>query len=264
MDEKYKGYCLKCEKRERCKTPCDTVKKLLWEDNRIMERQSGNGDIHFYSKSQEVPFSELEDYQIEHFTEDDIVPWSSEDLRLTQCKVFVERFFNKVPCKDLAEKFNVKENTIVCMYQQAVKQLEKVIEILDSRKSGIKAVTASKFTDEQKYFLLACIFGFTKIEVAEMFNRDPGRVAQKINRLEQEYGNLFEGKKVKEEKPIEDPPIKEKLTRPDVVNLVDKYVDQGLSQGQAFKRIANRFSEVVNRPVNYKGIASRYYKAMAA
>jgi len=63
----------------------------------------------------------------------------------------VERFFNKVPCKELAERFGVKENTIICIYKQAVEQLEKMIRAMDARREGLKATKSYHFTDDQKF-----------------------------------------------------------------------------------------------------------------
>jgi len=186
--------CDTCAKREECKKPCQEVVKLLWADNRIMERHYIDRIV-CYPRNGEVHFTELEERQIEDFSTDDVIPWSSEDLRLRKTTVFVERFFNKVPCKVLADKFGVKENTIVCMYKQAVEQIEKLIEVLDSRREGIKAMKPDIFSDDQKYFLLCCIFGFSQAEVARMFGKDKDMVNKKVKRLRDKYEELFESKK---------------------------------------------------------------------
>src|SRR5690606_1365883 len=102
----------------------------LWKDNRVMEKKAYNRIV-TYPKKNEVRFSEISQEQIDNFTTSDVVPWASGDLRLRKTIVFVERFFNKTPCKVLADRFGVKENTIVCMYQQAVEQLEKIVEKMD-------------------------------------------------------------------------------------------------------------------------------------
>lgn len=250
--------CNNCEKRDKCVTPCKPVNDILWKDNRVMERQ-GERTIICYPQNKEIHFSEVKDYKIDHLSEG--IPWSSGDLKLRKTAVFIERFFNQVPCKVLAEKFGVKENTIVCMYGQAVESLEKIIEALDARREGIKATKGDKFTDDQKFFLLTNVFGFSGVEVGEMFNMDHKRVSMKVKRMADKYEKLFSSKAPKEETPIDDPAIKGKLTRPDVVKFVDGYIEQGFSHRQAFKRIAERYAEVVGRPVNFRGIESRYYKA---
>jgi len=253
--------CATCKKRNECKNPCKAVNAILWKDNRVMERHFRDVIV-CYPQGKEVHFSELKDHQLEDFSSNDVILWSSGDVRLRKTTVFIERFFNKVPCKELAERFGVKENTIVCMYAQAVESVEKIIEVLDSRREGLKATKSSRFTDDQKFFLLASVFGFSQAEVARMFNRDRNMVNQKVKRMSERYGALFSGQVPKEEKPIDDPPIKDKLSRADIVNMVDSYTEQGLSHRQAFKRIAERQAEFVGRPVSIRGIESRYYKTM--
>ena len=207
---------------------------------------------------QEVHFCELTDKQLDEMSDDDIVPWSSGDARLTKTAVFIERFFNRRPCKELAERFGVKENTIVCMFRDAVDSVENIIEALDSRREGVKAVKSDKFTEDQKIFMLSCVFGFTQEEVARMFNCDRRVINRRVKRMSDRYQALFAERK---ESPIEDPPITEKLTRADVVALVDAYTEQGLSHRAAYKRVADRQGERLGRPVKVRAIESRYRKA---
>lgn len=257
------GLCKDCERREWCKTPCAKVNDLLWKDNRVMERHYEDMIV-CYPQNKEVHFSELKPHQLDNFSTDDVVPWKTDDLRLRKSTVFVERFFNKVPCKELAERFNIKENTIVCMYKQAVDQIKKVVKAMDSRREGLKAVRPDKFNDDQKFFLLVSVFGFSQAEVARMFKRDKNMLNKKVKRLSEKYEAAFSGFEIKDEIPIDDPPMPDKLTRPHVVNLVEKYTEQGLTHKEAFKRIAERYQDIVGRPVNFRGIESKYYKAMAA
>jgi len=155
-----------------------------------MEKKAYNRIV-TYPKKNEVRFSEISQEQIDNFTTSDVVPWASGDLRLRKTIVFVERFFNKTPCKVLADRFGVKENTIVCMYQQAVEQLEKIVEKMDSRKEGIKAMKADKFNEDQKYFLLVAVFGFSQAEVARMFRRNKDTVNKKVKRMSDRYEAVF-------------------------------------------------------------------------
>lgn len=187
-----KNGCGTCSERDQCKRPCDAVNSILWADNRVMERHFGNTVV-CYPKNQEVHFSELEDRQIEKFSTDDVFPWSSGDFRLRKTTVFVERFFNKVPCRVLAERFGVKENTIVSIYKQALEQLERIIGALDARKEGVKAMKPERFTEDQKFFLLCCVFGFSQAEVARMFRKNRNRVNLKVKRMADRYEGLFSG-----------------------------------------------------------------------
>jgi hypothetical protein len=83
----------------------------------------------------------------------------------------------------------------------------------------------------------------------------------KVKRMSDKYEAAFS---TKVETSIDDPPMKGKLTRADISTIVENYVDQGLSHRQAFKRIAERYAEVVGRPIKMRAVESRYYKAMAA
>jgi len=259
--------CNICNQRGECKTPCKAVNAVLWKDNRIMERRYED-HIVCYPQRKETHFSELKENQIDDFSNDDVIPWSSGDVRLRQTTVFIERFFNHVPCKELADRFGVKENTIISMYKNAVERLESIINALDSRREGVKAVKAGRFTEDQKFFLLVSVFGFSGAEVSRMFNKDNHMVNQKVKHLADKYEALFSGKDIptveKEEIPIDDPPISGKLTRADLISIIDCYTEQGLSHRQAFKRIADRQGEVIGRIVKMRSIESRYYKAMAA
>lgn len=252
--------CEHCEKRDHCKTPCKAVKKILWEDNRVMERHFKD-HIVCYPQNREVHFSELQEHQREHLSDDDVVPWSSGDLRLRKSRVFVERFFNKVPCKELAEMFGVKENTIVCMYAQAEKQVQRIIEALDARREGLKATKGDKFSEDQKFFLLVSVFGFSGAEVARMFNKDRNRVNMIVKRMADKYQAFFAGETDTEGLPVDDPPMPGKLSRGDLVKMVEAYTEQGFSHRQAFQRIAQRQTETVGRPVKTRAVQSRYYKA---
>lgn len=252
--------CESCEKRNDCKAPCKPVKAILWAGNRVMERHFDD-IIVCYPQGREVHFSEIENFNIEQISSADVVPWSSGDCRLRKTAVFIERFFNRTPYKDLADVFGVPENTVITMYKQALEHVERIIEALDARREGLKATKGDKFTDDQKYFLLASVFGFNGSEIARMFNKDRTSINMKIKRMADKYAAIFSGQDP-QEIPIEDPPINAKLARADIVRLVDAYTEQGLSNQQAFKRIADRQGELTGRPVNARAVESRYYKAM--
>lgn len=259
-----KTLCEACKDREHCQDPCKAVNEILWANNHVMERYFSD-HIEVYPQHRlEVHFSGLKDNQVKSFSNDDVVPWSSGDCELTQTKIFIEKFFNKTPTKELAERFGIKEQAVLGIYWDALKKLEKLIGVLDMRTCGLKALKPDRFTPDQKMFLLVCVFRFNAAEVARMFNRDRNRVNLKIKRLTDKYAAAFSGMAPKEEIPVDDPPISAKLTRADVVNLVDGYTEQGLSLRKAFKRIADRQGEVIGRPVNPIAIGSQYNKTLAA
>jgi hypothetical protein len=185
--------CGECAKREECKKPCDKVNALLWEDNRVMERISSKGNIFTYPQGPEVRFSEITEAQVEGFSGDDVVPWAGSDFRLRQTEVFVAHFFDKVPYKELAERFRVKENTVITMYRQAVGHLSKLVAAMDARREGLKSVKSYNFTFEQKAFLLVALFGFNAVEVGKMFGQDRKMVSAKVKRMSDKYKALFAG-----------------------------------------------------------------------
>ena len=254
-----KAYCGTCEQHAHCTSPCAAVNQILWHDNRVMERHSHDAIV-VYPQNGEVHLSAVHPARLKT-AEGNGFPWSGTDCRLTKTAVFVERFFHKTPCKDLAEKFNVEENTIVTMYHQAVEQIGHIIEALDARREGLKAVKVERFSDEQRFFLLVCVFGFSRAEVARMFGCGRRGVWRRVKRIADRFEKLFASEGRNEETPLDDPPMSAKLTRADVVMLVEAYTEQGLSHRGAFKRIADRYGEKVGRPVNVKAIESRYRKA---
>lgn len=182
--------CGTCETRERCTKPCPAVNAILWEDNCVMERHHQDAIV-VYPQRGQVHMSALSPAQLDGLSDDHPPPWSSTDRRLTKTAVFIERFFHKTPCKELAERFGVEENTIVCIYAQAVEQLGRIVAALDARREGLKATKASPFTEDQRVFLLVCVFGYSRAEVARMFGLDHDRVCQRVKRLVDRYGKLF-------------------------------------------------------------------------
>lgn len=109
--------CEKWATREQCKKTCTAVNTILWKDNRVMERHYSDC-IMCFPKRGKVHFSELQEQQIDQFSNADVVPWSSEDLRLKKTAVFVERFFNKVSCRELARPFR-RQRKYHCLHVQA-------------------------------------------------------------------------------------------------------------------------------------------------
>jgi transposase len=168
------------------------VNRILWDGNRVMERQYATM-VKVYPQRGEVHLSAVHPARLDKVPE--AFPWSGTDCRLTKTAVFVERFFHKTPYKELAERFGVTENTVVTMYRQAVEQVGKIIEALDARREGLKAVRepGRRLTEEERYFLLVKVFGFSMAEVARMFNLDRRRVGQRLKRMAERYGGLFTG-----------------------------------------------------------------------
>lgn len=185
--------CSDCEKRTECKKPCGPVWDILSKDNQVMEHHFADHIRVFPGSSRETHMSSLTEKQLSEISSADVVPWSIGDWNFTQTKIFIEVFFNKASRKELADYYGVKENTITCMYQNAVERVNKIVKKLDARREGLKAMKPGKFTDDEKLFLLVHVFGFTQREAAEMFNLDKNRVNMVVKRLADKYASAYEG-----------------------------------------------------------------------
>lgn len=191
-----KTICETCEKRESCKTPCKEVNNILWKDNHVYERYYPDS-ICVFPPFREVHFSAVNDYEVEDFSTDDTFPWSSESTKPDKATIFVERFFKKTPRKELAERFGTTEQYIDIIFTKSKYAIEKIVKILAARKEGIKAAKLDRFTEDQKYFLLVDVFGFTGKEVAEMFKKSRPTINKKVNRMREKYTELFSGQEIK-------------------------------------------------------------------
>ena len=92
-----------------------------------------------------------------------------------------------------------------------------------------------------------------------MFNKDRDMINQKIKRMNDTFRDAFSSLEKKE---VEDPELDDNLSREEALKIVNAYVDQGFSKRQAFIRIANRMEAKLGRRITYRGIESKYYKAM--
>jgi len=198
MEEKL---CENCEKRNQCTTPCKAVNAILWDQNQVYERHY-NDSIVVFPPFREVHFSAVNDYEIEDFSNEDAFPWSSENCELRKTAVFIDRFFNRMSYEEMSEKYCAPINTLRSAYFKCVSRLEETISVLDTRREGIKAVMKQKdvFSEDQKYFLLVDVFGFTGKEVAEMFKKSRPTINKKVNRMREKYTELFHAQETEESK----------------------------------------------------------------
>ena len=184
-------FCGTCQNREHCQTPCKAVNKILDKDNRYFEKPAGAVIICYPGNHREVQFASLKDYEADQFSTDDVVPWNLGGCNLRQTSVFIEHFFNKISYRELADRMESNEDTIESMYYRALERIDAIIKVIDSRDEGIKKVRKGKFTDAQKFFLLVCVFGFNRAEVARIFNRDKNTVCDRVKEMEKKYAALF-------------------------------------------------------------------------
>jgi hypothetical protein len=256
-------FCGTCQNREHCQAPCKEVRKVLNKGNRYFEKPQGDIIICYPGKREEVQVSSLKDYEADQFSSTDVVPWNLGGCQLRQTTVFVEHFFNKISYRELADRMDSSEDTIASMYLRALERIYAVIQVIDSRNEGIKRVRKGKFTDSQKFFLLVCVFGFNRAEVARIFNRDHTHVCERVKEMEKKYAVLFSDS-LSNEFPVEEKPITAELTPENIVSLVDHYTKQGLPRKDAFRRIAEGYSKFLNKPVAAKGIGNKFYESRRA
>ena len=193
-----KAFCLTCDNRQQCKKPCKPVSAYLWQDNHVYERHYEDTIVVFPPKH-EVHFNQLPEDEIDNFSDADSIPWSSGDYQLSQTRVFIEKFFNKVSTSELATRFGVRDSVISTMYRNCLYRVEQMLALLDLRASGIKNLKPDRFTEDQKMFLLVHVFRFNAAEVAEMFHHSANYTSAKLNRMADKYKEAFMGI----EKPVE-------------------------------------------------------------
>jgi len=166
---------------------------ILRAGNRAVMERRFKDRIVFYAQGREINFGALDEFKPDHFTYDDTQDlFRSGKARLKRTAVFIDRFFYKRSIQDLAEKYGVKKNTIACMYRDAVNQINKILDILDQRRKGLKAVShRNRLSDDEKYFLLIHVFGFSCSEVAEMMEISPKALTQRMNRRFKGYREQY-------------------------------------------------------------------------
>ncbi len=228
-----------------------------------MERKF-NDHIVIYPIPNHIRFSEIADYKVDDFSDSDVVPWSSGDTRLRKTAVFIEKFFNKTPVHELAERFGVDDGTISSAYTAAISQMFKVVEALDAQKAGVKVSQLDRFTKEQKYFLLVFVFGFSINDVAEMFNYDRNKISYKVNRMAKKYSDLFAEQAKKDDAAIVDPAMSDAPTNDELRNVVDAYFKQGLPKSQAYSRIAERLFVLHGHHIGPNAIKKRCFRSKKA
>lgn len=206
--DKNAGICDKCLNRKHCRKPCYFVEQSLRSECvLLMEDKRSDNTTVVYSKWNETRLSDFmpDDEQLENskymavdpdqekrLIPEDEVPITPKQLRT---KVFYERFFRGTPNKELADSLGIAENYCSAIYAEARKRVLAVVEALDGRDYGLTNVQKSKysFTDDEKWFLLSKVFGFSITEVSRM----PGTpslatLKVKIGRLYNRYRGCFD------------------------------------------------------------------------
>ncbi|WP_419655436.1 uncharacterized protein Dvar_45180 [Desulfosarcina variabilis str. Montpellier] len=205
--EQETAICEKCLNRHHCKKPCFFVEQALRSEMALlMEDKRGENTTVVYSMWNETRLSDFmpEDEQLENskymavepdqerrLIPEDEVPITPKQLRT---KIFYERFFRGKPNKELAEELGISTNYCSAIYAESRKRVLAVVEALDGRDYGLTNVQKSKysFTDDEKYFLLAKVFGFSVREISRMPGTPAlGTLKVKIKRLYDQYRQKY-------------------------------------------------------------------------
>jgi len=66
------------------------------------------------------------------------------------------------------------------------------LETMDAKRVGRRALSDKHFTDDQKWFLMRDVFGFSSQDIAQMAGMSLSRVNVRIKRVRDKYKEMFE------------------------------------------------------------------------
>jgi len=135
--------CKRCRHRSRCKAPCapvekylaygtstpfeiylrDSVTKLCPASKRVVRRSEM---VTEYDNREKASNEAQRAFSTENDT-----PFQDLTPRLKQTGIFIDRFFNRMPYAEIAEKYATSEHNAQCLYQNAVKRLDKTVKAMD-------------------------------------------------------------------------------------------------------------------------------------
>ncbi len=189
--EKAVSPCRDCEKHDSCKKMCDRLKAVIKKDGYFEQYTQDIVTIlpekgrfsNFTSVHEEIDFDNRE-YKI---------VFDSSELTVNTAKIFVEYFFKRRSLRDIADNYGLAESTIYNEFKRAIEQINKIIKIMQARKSSFKhAQRLSYYSDPEKAFLLSHCFGFSTEEVADILGRLSASQWQRyINKKRKEIDNIL-------------------------------------------------------------------------
>ena len=121
------------------------------------------------------------------------VVFDNSELTVNTAKIFVEYFFKRRSLRDIADNYGLAETTTHNEFKRAIEQINKIIMIMQARKSAFKhAQRLSYYSDPEKAFLLSHCFGFSTEEVANILGRLSASQWQRyINKKREEIDNIM-------------------------------------------------------------------------
>lgn len=185
-----KGICSKCPHRAKCKSPCEPVKQYLAYQNRAVyektyTNEEGQQISIIYSRPKEFNFSSFKkegqtdknrSNKLEMaLSTENSSPFAHYEPSLVQTRLFIDRFFKKMPITDLSTKYEITPEQVYTRYEQAKKRLFDILEFLDSSRplklqgvwEQIEARSGS-LPKGQRYFLMSKVFMLTPSQIAEL------------------------------------------------------------------------------------------------
>jgi predicted DNA-binding protein YlxM (UPF0122 family) len=186
--------CASCDTRPECSSMCDSLKQEMKKVGQVMERHGKNTITVYPSFWREVQASCMGEAQCNRISNDDAMPYRTDFIKQVKTGIFIERFFNKLPVSEIAEKYEISEQAVRQNYHDAVETVCKIIDVMETRRSGINGLKHRvNFSDKEKFFLLTYVFGFTNQEVADMFGKHRANVSRETRAIADKYREAFDG-----------------------------------------------------------------------
>jgi len=202
MDGNTIPICENCANSKYCRKPCRPVEKWL-RDGQTLIFEDKQGDVLIsYGHWNEVRLSAIQPkdlgdkgslyLSVEPDQEKRLIPEKEIPIKpkQLQAKVFYERFFKGKKNEKLAGEIGIPANHCSAIYSEARKRILKIVEALDGRDFGLQGLKKTKheLTEDQKWFLMNKVFGFSIAEISRMPGTPHRRTINlKINRLFNEY-----------------------------------------------------------------------------
>jgi len=204
--------CSKCPHKNDCKKPCEPVRYYLYDgESTAMEKIRGRDEqgrailVNYgFNHEVEVRFSELEDSQSKQGKEKDFVekkilniqdsPFQSFEPQFLQTKIFIDRYLKGMSFEDIGKKHDISTKAAASISTSSKMRFLNLMRKFDTRQEGIKALNHKKYTllDEQKFFLLNKVFGFTAREISAMFGGiDMKYISAAVGSLFKQYQKYF-------------------------------------------------------------------------
>lgn len=164
--------CKTCPKRDTCREPCPALNSAI-NAGRLMEKYYDDRIELFPFDNREIHVSSLgeENLNDDGTPKGEALKLSTDGIKTSKTKIFVEHFFNKRDFKEISDELEAKEKTVREYYRLAIQNIERTIAVLEKKQVGVfyvKKGRLNQFSERDKCFLLHYIFGFTVKETAEI------------------------------------------------------------------------------------------------